>query len=403
MKVLIYSNSFAPQVGGVETFVMLLARGLATRTVSLPIKVTVATSTPKSAFDESTFPFRIVRKAGIAELAGLIRNTDVVQLAGPSFLVLLLAWLMRRPVIVEHHGYPPICPNGLLFYEPTKSICPGHFRAHRFSECLRCNAVNVGRLKSLLMLLGTFPRRWLCMRVAVNVPITEHVRKRLDLPRSQVIYYGVPDVTSDSLVRGSARFTASPLIFAYIGRFVTLKGLPMILHAARRLQEACYNFRLKFIGDGPDLAELKSIAGNLALSNRVEFTGYLGGPALEKAMNETDVVLMPSIWEETAGLSAIEHMMRGRLVIVSDIAGLGEVVGDAGLRFPAGNVDGLTACMKTVLDHPETIGRLGAAARSRALQIFSERRMVDDYIALYERVLQHSTSPATTGAERRSL
>jgi glycogen synthase len=42
---------------------------------------------------------------------------------------------------------------------------------------------------------------------------------------------------------------------------------------------------------------------------------------------------MPSVWEETAGLSAIEQMMRGRLVIASRIAGLGEMVGDAGSRF----------------------------------------------------------------------
>jgi glycosyltransferase involved in cell wall biosynthesis len=251
------------------------------------------------------------------------------------------------------------------------------------------------------MLLWTFPRRWLCRRVAANVPITEHVRMRLDLPRSQVIYYGIPDALSNLPLHAEILSQGAPLIFAFVGRFVTLKGLPLILQAARRMQDECYKFRLKFIGDGPEQAGLKNLAANLGLSERIEFTGFLAGPALEAALNKIDVVLMPSIWEETAGLSAIEHMMRGRLVIASDIGGLGEVVGDAGLLFPPGNVEALAQCMKSVMDHPESIARLGAAAHRRALQLFSEQRMVNDYLNLYIQVARRAGEPAAK--LRRSL
>ena len=55
---------------------------------------------------------------------------------------------------------------------------------------------------------------------------------------------------------------------------------------------------------------------------------------------------MPSIWEETAGLAAIEQMLRGRLVIASDIGGLGEMVGDAAIKFPAGDAPTLADQMK---------------------------------------------------------
>jgi glycogen(starch) synthase len=401
VRVLIYSHGFAPQIGGIETFAMLLAQCLAARVDDAPIQVTVATLTPRGAFDDSKLPFRIVRNPGISALASLIRKSDVIQLVGPSFLVLLLVWLLRKPVVLEHHGYPPVCPNGLLFYEPTQTVCPGHFRARRYGKCLGCNAGTVGWLKSLQMLLWTFPRRWLCRRVAANVPITEHVRMRLDLPRSQVIYYGIPDALSNLPLHAEILSQGAPLIFAFVGRFVTLKGLPLILQAARRMQDECYNFRLKFIGDGPEQAGLKNLAANLGLSERIEFTGFLAGPALEAALNKIDVVLMPSIWEETAGLSAIEHMMRGRLVIASDIGGLGEVVGNAGLLFPPGNVEALAQCMKSVMDHPESIARLGAAAHRRALQLFSEQRMVNDYLNLYIQVARRAGEPAAK--LRRSL
>jgi hypothetical protein len=47
----------------------------------------------------------------------------------------------------------------------------------------------------------------------------------------------------------------------------------------------------------------------------------------------TQKAITSPLWEETAGLSAIEQMMRAGVVVVSDIGGLGEVVGDAGLKF----------------------------------------------------------------------
>jgi glycogen synthase len=389
MKVLIYTHPFAPIVGGAEKFVMLLAQGLSSASRSpagSAVDVTVATPTPANGFDDYELPFRVVRRPNLVKLASLLREADVIQLAGPCFLPLLLGWLLRKPVAIEHHGYPPVCPNGMLFFEPTKTVCPGHFMAHRYGECLRCNAGTAGWLGSLRMLLLTFPRRWLCRRIAANAPISEHVRKRLELPRSQVIYYGIPDAPSDAQLAVKDSSNGSPLCFGYVGRLVSLKGLPLVLEAAKQLRTLGYDFRLKFIGDGPEQAELKRLVGSLGLTERVAFTGFVTGDAFERAMDDVAAVLMPSIWEETAGLAAIEQMMRGRLVIASDIGGLGEVVGDFGLRFPAGSTEALAECMRSVLDRPETIVQHGAAARRRALDLFSQQRMVNDHLELYGRL-----------------
>jgi glycogen synthase len=386
MKILIYTHPFAPVVGGAETYVMLLARGLSILANSSTFEVTVTTPTLAGDFDDSKLTFRVVRQPNLLTLANLIRKADVIQLVGPCFLPLLIAWLLRKPVVVEHHGYPPACPNGLLFHEPTKAVCPGYFRLRRYRECLRCNSGTAGWLRSLQMLLLTFPRRWLCQHVAVNAPISEHVRKRLELPRSQVIYYGIPVTPSDEETRFIKPSDGRPLCFAYVGRLVSLKGLPLILEAAKTLQRTGYSFRLRFVGDGPEKAELRRLTEELELENYVEFTGFITGPVFQAAMKDIAAVVMPSVWEETAGLAAIEQMMRGRLVIASDIGGLGEVVDDCGLRFPAGNTEALAQCMKSVLDHPEIIVRKGDNARRRALDLFSERRMLQDHVDLYRRL-----------------
>jgi rhamnosyl/mannosyltransferase len=104
---------------------------------------------------------------------------------------------------------------------------------------------------------------------------------------------------------------------------------------------------------------------------------------------------MPSIWEETAGLSAMEHMMRGRMVIATDIGGLGELVDAAGFKFPLGDIDGLTYCMKRVIDEPGLAKALGEKAGKRARAVFDERRMLTEHLALYgELTLEGGFSPA---------
>lgn len=236
------------------------------------------------------------------------------------------------------------------------------------------------------MLLLTFPRRWFCKHVVVNAPISEHVQMRLRLPRSQVIYYGIPDTHSDEEFRRAAPLNGPPPCFAYVGRLVSLKGLPLILRAAKRLQTEGYTFRLKFVGDGPEQEDLRRLTEKLGLAKDVEFTGFVTGSARKVVMNDVAAVLMPSVWEETAGLAAIEHMMRGRLVIASDIGGLGEVVGDCGLLFPPGDTGALAHRMRCVLDNPEIIAQYGAAARRRAVDLFSERRMVKEHMDLYRRL-----------------
>src|SRR5215469_9608985 len=113
-KVLIYTHAFAPKVGGVETVVMSLATGLAglseaDRIASLD--VTVVTPTPRGQFDDESLPFQLVRQPSLAELAHLIRAADIIHLAGPALLPLFLGLFLRKPVVVEHHGYQAVCPN----------------------------------------------------------------------------------------------------------------------------------------------------------------------------------------------------------------------------------------------------------------------------------------------------
>lgn len=397
MKLLLYAHDWAPTIGGVQIITMELARGLSVwaETHGGPaVEVTVATPTPADGMNDAALPFRVVRRPGLGELVRLIKEADVIHLAGPCLLPMLVGWLLRKPIVVEHHGYQAACPNGLLFYEPLKTLCPGHFMARRYGKCLRCNAGNVGWLKSLAMLLWMFPRRWLTQKVNCNIVISNHVSGRLGLPRTRTIYYGISDL---GLARQSQAFSRSaPVCLAYVGRLVAEKGLSLLIDAAKRLDDEGYQFKLRFIGDGPERERLERAGTALGLGHRVVFTGYLEGDALAKTLQDVSVVVMPSIWEETAGLAAIEQMMRGRVVIASDLGGLREVVDGAGLTFAPGEVDGLVACLRQVMSAPDLTAKLGKAARERAQQLFRTERMLSDHVATYQNVVARKEYPQSS-------
>jgi len=370
---------------------MLLAAGLAKRAVASSERacvVTVVTPTFAGDFDDTQLPFRVVRQPSFLALARRIYESDMVHLSGACLLPLMLGSILRKPIVIEHHGYTASCPNGLLFYEPHQSVCPGHFLAGRYGSCLRCVAFKDGRLRSLSSSFWTFPRRWLCRRASANTPITHHGLTRPQLPQSKVIYYGIPNSTDTSGAVEGAHPSKNSLSFAYVGRLVPLKGLPILVQAVKYLRDQGYLFQLKFIGDGPQRTELQSMVKDLGLDETVEFVGFVGGDRMRDELKDISAVIMPSIWEETAGLAAIEQMMRGRLVIASDIGGLGEVLGDAGLKCIAGDASSLADCMKRVLDQPDIVGKMGKAAQARALSLFQQGDMVNAYFELYQALIR---------------
>lgn len=234
------------------------------------------------------------------------------------------------------------------------------------------------------MWLLASPRLWFCRRAAANVAIAEHVRQKLPLPRQRVIYHGVAATFAGP--RAGASNQNSPAKFAYIGRFVTEKGLLVLIEAAARVKEAGLAFRLKLVGDGPELANVEAAVSARKLNDRVTFTGMLSPEGVRREIADVEALIVPSLWEELCPLAPIEQMMRGMALIVSDIGGAAEVVGDTALRFPPGNAQALAECMRRLIDDSDLARRLGASARKRALALFSRDAMMEAHLQLYQEV-----------------
>jgi len=383
MRLLLYSHFFAPSVGGVETIVASLAAGLAelrTAAGAAEFELTLATQTPAGDFDDTSLPFRVARQPGAMELRRLIRSSDVVHVAGPAILPLALALLGSKPVVVEHHGFQTICPNGQLLIEPSGSPCPGHFMAGRHRECWRCNS-RQGWLRSRKLWLLTFVRRLLCRYAAANVTPTKWLGSLLELPRVEPIAHGL--VALPPRVRVPT--PASP-VFVFLGRLVTTKGVRLLVDAATLLAKKQRSFGLVIIGDGPERASLEQFVRGSVLASQVRFTGRLRGADLEAALATASAVVVPSLGGEVFGLVVAENMQRGLPVVASDLGAFVEVLGDCGVTFRTGDAGALAEALDVLLNDPQRAQSLGEGAARRAGQLYSLSAMINAHGALYRRI-----------------
>jgi glycogen synthase len=385
MKILLYSHDWAPKIGGVQTVTMLLAKGLARRPAERkgiegePIEVTLVTSTPMGNMNDAALLFRVVRAPGPLELMRLVRQADIIHLAGPSLAPLLAGLLLRKRVVIEHHGFFTICPNGLLFYTPTQSRCVGHFMAGHHAECIACNR-REGYVRSVIQWGATFLRRWLCKRVAVNITPTHFLSEQLQLPRMAMIYHGVPTKPCGVL----AGITPSVVTFAFLGRLVPSKGVPLLLRAAAQLKSSGFPFQLIVIGDGPERKGLERMTNELELGRDVRFAGALPDDQLEHTLTAVTAIVVPSSSGEVFGLAAAENMRRGKIAITPEGSAVAEVVGDSGLTFPEGDLNGIASAMQRIITESELRSRLSTAARERSKAVFCDEAMVNAHISIYK-------------------
>jgi len=382
VKLLLYSHYFAPSIGGVETIVKSLARGLAdlrAENGAREFEVTVVTQTPREDFNDSALPFQVVRRPGFWQLSRLVRGTDVVHLAGPALAPLALGLLLRKPVVIEHHGFQVICPTGQLLIESRGEPCPGHFMAGRRTECWHCDPA-LGWFGSRKLWTLTFVRRFLSKRVAANIMPTNWLGGQLGLPRAAAIHHGLVKIARQE--RTEQPPSRVPVI-AFQGRLVSTKGARILLDAAKILCEQGREFELLVIGDGPERANLGALAGQPPLFGRVRFAGRLAPVELEAELARASVVVVPSLGGEVFGLVVAENMQRGIPVIASDLGSFVEVMGGAGVTFRTGDAPSLAQKLSSLLKSPSRMEDLRILARKRAERAFPGSQMFSEHRSLY--------------------
>ena len=136
------------------------------------------------------------------------------------------------------------------------------------------------------------------------------------------------------------------------------------------------------VGDGPERQKLEALTANLELGDRVQFLGACRHDEMPGFLSSAELAVFPSLMEATS-IAALESMACELPVAASRVGGLPEIVdGDVGALFEAGNPTALAATVTALLERDD-LRALGAAARSRVVERWSNARLVDRHLEVY--------------------
>lgn len=208
--------------------------------------------------------------------------------------------------------------------------------------------------------------------------------------RLVIIPNGVDTERFMSLQEGqghSFSMTTAPQVI-FVGRLVKEKGLSVLLEAWSLVVQQRKTAVLHVVGGGPLEEELKMTAERLGILSSVRFHGYQHAvlPFLQAAH-----LFVLSSYVEGLSNTLLEAMAVGLPVVATRISGSEDIVttGKNGLLVPPGDAKALAAAIIQVVDDPVQAAAMGRHARQFVEQHCGLRRITDDYMQLYQRILKN--------------
>jgi glycosyltransferase involved in cell wall biosynthesis len=190
-----------------------------------------------------------------------------------------------------------------------------------------CHVHEAERSAPRLLRLGMALCPVLADRVVVNsrftLDVLTDVAPRLR-ERSTVVYNAIE---APAEVRPLREELQGPLRLLFVGRLSPRKGPQVALATLRELVDRGVDARLRLLGSvfpGYEWFEegLRETVASTGLGDRVEFLGFRA--QVWPHLADADVVLVPSIGEESFGNTAVEALLAERPLVVSDTSGLRE-------------------------------------------------------------------------------
>ncbi|HVW19636.1 MAG TPA: glycosyltransferase, partial [Opitutaceae bacterium] len=187
----------------------------------------------------------------------------------------------------------------------------------------------------------------------------------------------------------------SRLRICFAGLVLPYKGPHVLIDALERLHRAGVDFTAEIAGDCPDpafLAKLRAAAEAAGFGERVSFSGFLDRSGLAALFARNNVLVFPSQVPETFGISQVEAMAAGLVVVTSGMGGAREVIrhGVDGLVFPAPKAEELAQQLLSLARDPEQMARLQRAGQARAMTFAVEHsvekieRLMEELVAVPE-------------------
>ena len=251
--------------------------------------------------------------------------------------------------------------------------------------------------------------RWLDSRasmrtdavVAVSTRLAEYLVREVGIARSKTctIPNGIdtstftPGVASVDL-RRALDIPADALVLGSVGRLEAVKAYETFLEAAALLRRQWHQpFVIVLFGDGSERLALQAQAEQLGISRLVRFAGWTDQAITAyRLMN----VFVLSSRSEGQSVSLLEAMACGAAPVVTDVGANAETLGPE-LRtqlVAPGQPEALAATLLAAVTSRQRLNAMGARARCRVEERFSQGKMLQEYESLYRRLSGPDSEPS---------
>jgi glycosyltransferase involved in cell wall biosynthesis len=376
MRVVMLSNSFPPEIGGIQEHVSNLAQTLARQGHQLKV-VTVRRN--KSERVRDTFAGLDVTR--VPQL-NLPKTLTTQYLA--STTALLIAMRLRGQADVVH--YHTFWPDAFTAFVVNKFV-PTVYTAHES--------------RFLLMAEQPKSRRWLKLALrpfqGILAPSTEllEVTRQLGVSseKSAFIANAVdaskfrPGITGET-VRARYGIPLDHCLILCPRRLVPKNGLEFLIESLPSIRRRFSDVSVLIAGDGPERERLEARVRELGLHESVIFAGNQGNDDLPEFYAAADIVAIPSLKEATS-IAGLEAMASACAVVATNVGGLPEIIEDgvSGLLVPLRDPEALALAIMRLIETPELRKQLGLAARARVEQKFTWEQVASETTRAYERAI----------------
>lgn len=404
LRILAVTDLFDPAVGGLERAVAVLSDSLVERghevriaTLSLPglpdeeyaggtqiVRLGGWQRSLRPLYQDRSRPFHpTVRDPGIVR--GLVRlidsyKPDIMHAHGWILHSCVAARRLRPQVqlVATLHDYSQVCPK--KNHTRAGAGCDGDGPV----RCVHCSAEQYGALRAAALTAGLRSSARHLHLVDAYVPISAAVLEasRAAIPPGPIVRI-VPSPVSSAALELEPDTPRPPFLPAkpylmFAGEVSPHKGVDVLIDAHRRL------------GHEPPLLICATRPPDPSLFRLPNTTVVVQRPHAQiiAAWRHCAVAVVPSVWQEPLGLSALEAMACGVPTVGTLVGGMRSTIRDEvdGLLVPPADARALTLAIRRLLDDPELAVRLGHSAYERARR-YSARQVAEEYEQLYEELL----------------
>lgn len=287
-----------------------------------------------------------------------------------------------RPDVVHSHNFHGNMLARLmrLFYRPAKLIATIH------------NVYEGGRARTLAYRMSD---RLADLTTAVSAAVAERFVGLKAAPKQKCVVLTngietgefVPDEKRRTEMRAQIG-AADEFVWLSVGRITAAKDLPNLLQAFGNARRVLPRMQLWIAGGAPASGK-KSYAAIAMPHGAKDHVRWLGRRRdVAALLDAADGFVLGSAWEGMP-LALGEAMAMEKPVVATDVGGVRELVGEAGVLVPAKNATALSEAMLAVMERsPEERAAMGRAARERVLQNFRMDAKADEWEALYRSLLR---------------